>query len=63
MLPDDTRRKIENITQGIIIPGTLDTCTQIRNLLCGRYPTSTTVKTNFEGNAVIKKEQELLIKA
>lgn len=63
MLPDDTRSKIENITQGIIIPGLLDNCTQIRNLLCGSYPTSTTVKTNFESQSIIKEEQGHLISA
>lgn len=63
MLPDDTRRKIENITKGIIIPGVLDNCTAIRNLLCGRFPTSTTVKTNFEGQSIVKEEQASLIKA
>ncbi|HEX7905041.1 MAG TPA: hypothetical protein VF487_14285 [Chitinophagaceae bacterium] len=61
MLADDTRRKIENITKGIVIKGVLDNCTSIRNLLCGRFQTSTTVKTNFEGKSVIKKEQAGLI--
>jgi len=58
MLPDDTRRKIENITAGIIIEGAQDTCTAIRNLLCSSFPTSTTVKKDFESKAIIKKEQE-----
>ena len=61
MLPDDTRRKIENITAGVVIEGQQDYCTAIRNLLCRRFATSTTVKENFEGNAVIKKEQAILI--
>jgi hypothetical protein len=57
MLPDDTRRKIENITQGILVEGIDDNCTSFRNLLSSRYPTSTTVKTNFEGQAIIKEKQ------
>jgi len=61
MLPDDTRGKIENITQGIVIEGTSDHCTSVRNFICGRYPTSTSVKTDFEGKAVVKKEQATLI--
>jgi hypothetical protein len=61
MLPDDTRRKIENITKGALIEGILDNCTSVRNLLSGRYPTSTSVKTNFEGQSVVKKEQAGLI--
>jgi len=57
MLSDDTRSKIKNITTGAFIEGTLDNCTTIRNLLCSSYPTSTTVKGDFESKAVIKKEQ------
>jgi hypothetical protein len=62
MLPDDTRRQIKNITTGALLEGTTDHCTTIRNQLCRRFETSTTVKTDFEGKAVIKKEQEFLIK-
>ena len=61
MLPDDTKNKIENITRGAIIEGQQDNCTTIRNLLCASYPTSTTVKKEFESNAIIKKEQAQLI--
>ena len=57
MLPDDTRRKITNITTGAIIEGVQDTCTTIRNLLCASFPTSTTVKKDFESKAIIKEEQ------
>lgn len=57
MLPDDTRRKIKNITAGVIIKGSQDNCTAIRNLLCASFPTSTTVKKDFEGKAIIKEEQ------
>ncbi|HMJ47157.1 MAG TPA: hypothetical protein VK498_07485 [Ferruginibacter sp.] len=61
MLPDDTRNKIENITKGIIIEGILDNCTSVRNLLCTSFATSTTVKTDFEGKSIIKKEQAQLL--
>ena len=61
MLPDDTQNKIENITAGVIIEGQPDNCTTIRNLLCASFPTSTTVKKEFESNAIIKKEQAQLI--
>jgi len=57
MLPDDTRSKIENITAGIILEGESNHCTATRNFLCGRYPTSKTVKKEFESQAIIKKEQ------
>jgi hypothetical protein len=58
MLTDDTRSKIENITAGVILKGQQDSCTTARNLLCGSYPTSTTVRKDFEGQSIIKKEQE-----
>ena len=61
MLPNDTRKRIKNITAGIIIEGIPDTCTTIRNLLSASFATSTTVKTDFEGKSVIKKEQAQLL--
>ncbi|MEP7377795.1 MAG: hypothetical protein ABI675_30625 [Chitinophagaceae bacterium] len=57
MLTDDTRRKIKNITAGVSLKGQADPCTTARNLLCGSYPTSTTVKKDFEGQSIIKKAQ------
>ncbi|MBC7947769.1 MAG: hypothetical protein H7Y42_07815 [Chitinophagaceae bacterium] len=57
MLTDDTRSKIKNITAGVILEGQQDTCTTARNLLCRSYPTSTTVRENFESQSIIKKEQ------
>ena len=61
MLPDDTRIKIKNITEGIIIAGANDHCTTVRNILSAGYPTSTTVKKDFESKALIKEEQALLL--
>ena len=61
MLPDDTRKRIENITAGIIIEGIPDTCTTIRNLLSASFATSTTVKVDFESKSVIKEEQAQLL--
>lgn len=61
MIQDDTRKKIENIVSGIIIEGEVDTCTAIRNLLCSRFATSTTVKNDFESRAIVKEEQARLI--
>lgn len=57
MLRDDTQRKIKNITSGTVLAGETDTCTAIRNLLCTSFATSTTVKDDFEGKAIIKEEQ------
>jgi hypothetical protein len=61
MFQDDTRLKINDITAGIIITGQPDNCTTIRNLLCAGFPTSTTVKTDFEGKAILKEKQAELL--
>jgi len=61
MLPDDTRGKIKNITAGIIIEGSQDNCTTVRNLLCASFATSTTVKKDFEGKTIIKEKQATLL--
>lgn len=61
MLSNDTRNKIENIVAGIVIEGEADHCKAIRNHLCGRFATSTTVKEDFESNTIIKEEQARLI--
>ena len=61
MITDDTRIQIENITKGVILKRNHDPCTTIRNFICGRFTTSTTVKEKFESNAIIKKEQAQFI--
>ena len=59
---NDTGSKLENIIKGIIIEGAEDNCTTIRNLLCGRFSTSTTVKKDFEGKSIIKEKQVKFLK-
>lgn len=61
MLSNDTRSKIKNITAGNVIERSKDSCTKIRNYLCKSFQTSTTVKTDFEGKLIIKKEQARLL--
>lgn len=63
MFSHDTRSKIKNIITGNVIEGSEDTCTAIRNYLCSSFPTSTTVKTDFEGKLLVKKEQAQLLEA
>ena len=63
MLPDDTRRKIENITSGALIEGQSDHCTAIRNFLCQSFATSKTVKKDFESKAVVKEEQVIILES
>ena len=45
----------------MVLEGGKDTCTTIRNLLCNSFATSSVVKTDFESNAIIKKEQSKFI--
>jgi len=57
MFSDDVRSKLENIIQGVVIQKQPDTCAAIRNYLCTSYPTSTTVKVDFESKSLLKEEQ------
>jgi len=62
MLPDDTRQKVAHIVHGNVLEGQTGTIPTIRNLLCSSYPTSRTVKKDFESKLLVKEEQtEFLI--
>lgn len=54
---NDTRSKLKNIIDGVIIEGATDNCTTTRNILCSSFSTSTTVKRDFESKSISKKEQ------
>jgi len=61
MFSNEFRQKLQNITSGTLIEGPTDHCTTIRNILCRSYPTSTTVKKDFESKSIAKEEQARLI--
>jgi Serine/Threonine/Tyrosine Kinase found in polyvalent proteins len=61
MFPNDTRKILENIINGIILPGQEDTLTAARNYLCSGFGTSTTVEKDFERQSAIKEEQGLIL--
>ena len=62
MLEYGKKEKIAHIVHGIIPEGQQDSLATIRNLLCSSYPTSRTVKKDFESQLLVKKEQaEFLI--
>jgi hypothetical protein len=42
--------------KGIVLEREEDNCTAVRNLLCTSFRTSRTVKKDFEGQSVVKKE-------
>src|SRR5215213_7791245 len=62
MFTNEVCRKLEDIIHGTVIKEQSDTCTAIRNKLCSSFSTSTTVKKDFEGKSIIKKEQERFLK-
>jgi len=59
---NDTRIKLKNIIDGVIIEGATDNCTTTRNILCSSFSTSTTVKRDFESKSISKKEQVEFLK-
>ena len=56
-IDDDTRKRLIDIVKGIVLEREEDNCTAARNLLCASFRTSTTVKQDFAGQSIIKKEQ------
>jgi hypothetical protein len=61
MLSHEIRKTIQDITSGNVLEGETDASTAIRNLLCTSFPTSTTVKINFESQQRHKEEQAAVI--
>jgi hypothetical protein len=57
MLQDGERQKVAHIVHGTFLEGQQNTATTIRNLLCASFPTSRTVKKDFEGKLLIKEKQ------
>lgn len=57
MFDDGIRQKLQHIVQGTVIETASDHCTITRNFLCSGFSTSKTVKTEFESQLIIKKEQ------
>ncbi len=57
MFPNDTRKRLENIINGIVLQGQKDNLTAARNFLCSGYSTSTKVEKDFDRQSTIKKEQ------
>jgi Serine/Threonine/Tyrosine Kinase found in polyvalent proteins len=57
MFPNDTRKILENIINGIVLPGQKDNLTAARNYLCSGFSTSTTVEKDFDRQSAIKEEQ------
>lgn len=63
MFSENVCYKLQNIIQGTVIQEQPDSCTTIRNHLCASFPTSTTVKKDFESKRLLKEEQVRFLKA
>ena len=63
MIPDDIRKKLQNIIRGELQEGSTDSCTTIRNLLCQSFGANPTVKSEFESRAIIKEEQVTFLRS
>jgi hypothetical protein len=57
MISDEIRQELQNIIRGELHHGQSDACATIRDLLCKSFGASPTVKSEFEGRAVIKEKQ------
>jgi hypothetical protein len=63
MISDEIRQKLQIITRGELRQGQSNACTTIRNLLCERFGSSPTVKSEFQSRAVIKEKQVRFLKS
>ena len=57
MLSDDTKEKLANIIQGLIIEGQTDHLSAAGNFLCRSFSTSTKIEKNFDQQSAIKEKQ------
>ena len=63
MIGDETRKKLQDIVTGALLQRLEDHCTTIRNLLCESFKTGPTIKSEFESQSILKKEQCLFLKS
>jgi hypothetical protein len=63
MISDEIRKKLQNIVRGAVLEGQQDHCTTIRNLLVGSFETGPTIKSEFQGRAIIKEKQAGALRA
>ncbi|MFD2920749.1 hypothetical protein ACFS6H_13575 [Terrimonas rubra] len=58
MIPDEIRKQLQNIVNGVILQGTTDSCATIRNHLIQSFGASTTIKSEFESRLLIKENEK-----
>lgn len=57
MLTDGEKEQVAHIVRGTVLQGQSDHLATVRNHLCSSYPTSRTVKKEFESQLLVKEEQ------
>jgi len=57
MISNEIREKLQDIVRGTRLQRSADRCSAVRNLLVESFGTGSTVKSEFESRAIVKKEQ------
>ena len=63
MISHEVREQLQNIIRGELQKGQIDPCTATRNILCERFGSSATVKSEFASRAILKEKQISFLKA
>ncbi len=63
MIPNEIRKKLQNIIDGARFERATDSCATVRNLLIEGFGTGSTVKEAFESRAIVKEEQAHFLKS
>ncbi len=57
MISNEIREKFQDVVRGACLHGAAGHCSAVRNLLVESFGAGSTVKSEFESRAIIKKEQ------
>jgi hypothetical protein len=57
MISNEIREKLQDIVRGTCLQEAADRCSTVRNLLIESFGTGSTIKSEFESRAIVKKEQ------
>lgn len=63
MIPNEIRKKLQNIINGTCFKGATDHCATVRNLLIESFGTGSTIKAEFESKAIVKEKQAGFLKS
>jgi hypothetical protein len=60
---NESEKKLQDIVGGALLEGQEDHCSAVRNLLCQRFGSNPTTKSNFESRAILKEKQARFLKS